>query len=89
MRFQSTLLRQQMIEPAIETVLVDLLIAELKLQIAERGAAIPIFGNMQLSRRLAEPRAATSTAAIFDQATRSLPTGSNPSHSSSKSQPTP
>ena len=44
-----------MIEPAIEPILVDLLIAELE-QIAKRRAAIPILGNVQLARRLAEPR---------------------------------
>ena len=44
-----------MIEPAIEPILVDLLIAKLQ-QIAKRRAAIPVLGNVQLARRLAEPR---------------------------------
>ena len=46
---------KQVIEAAIQPILVDLLIAELK-QIAKRRAAIPIFGNVQLARRLAEAR---------------------------------
>ena len=55
MRFQRGLVREQAIERAIEPILVDLLIAELQ-QIAKRRAAIPILGNVQLARRLAEPR---------------------------------
>jgi len=55
MRFEVRLVREQMIEPAIKTILVDLLIAKLE-QIAKRRAAIPILGNVQLARRLAEPR---------------------------------
>ena len=53
MRLQRRLVREQAIERAIEPVLVDLLIAELQ-QIAKRCAAIPILGNVQLARRLAE-----------------------------------
>ena len=48
-------MREQMIEAAIEAILVDLLIAKLQ-QIAERRAAVPVLGNVQLARRLAEPR---------------------------------
>ncbi len=55
MRFERGLVREQMIEPAIEPILVDLLIAKLQ-QIAKRRAAIPVLGNVQLARRLAEPR---------------------------------
>ena len=55
MRFEGLLVREQMIETAIEAVLVDLLVAKLQ-QIAKRRAAIPILGNVQLARRLAEPR---------------------------------
>jgi hypothetical protein len=43
------------VEAAIEPILVDLLVAELK-QIAQRCATVPVFGNMQLARWLAEPR---------------------------------
>jgi hypothetical protein len=53
MRLQRRLVREQAIERAIEPILVDLLIAQLQ-QIAKRRAAIPILGNMQLARRLAE-----------------------------------
>ena len=55
MRFQSRLVRQQMFEAAIEPVLVDLLVTELQ-QVAKCRAAIPVLGNVQLARRLAEPR---------------------------------
>src|SRR6478609_2789987 len=55
MRFERGFVREQTIEAAIETILVDCLIAELE-QIAERRAAIPVLGNVQLARRLAEPR---------------------------------
>src|SRR6476659_4413763 len=48
-------MHEQMIEAAIKAILVDLLIAELQ-QIAERRAPVPILGNVQLARRLAEPR---------------------------------
>lgn len=44
-----------MIEAAIETILADFLVAELQ-QIAQRRAAVPILGNVQLARRLAQPR---------------------------------
>ena len=53
MRLQRSLVREQAIERAIEPVLVDLLVAELQ-QIAKRRAAIPILGDVQLARRLAE-----------------------------------
>ena len=52
MRFQRRLVREQMIEAAIEAILVDRLVAQLK-QIAQRRAAVPILGNVQLARRLA------------------------------------
>jgi hypothetical protein len=54
MRLQRRLVREQAIERAIEPILVDLFIAELQ-QIAKRRAAIPVLGNVQLARRLAEP----------------------------------
>jgi hypothetical protein len=44
-----------MIERAVEPILVDLLVAKLE-QIAKRRAAMPILGNMQLARWLAQPR---------------------------------
>ena len=47
-------MHEQVIKPAIKAILVDLLIAKLK-QIAQRGAAIPVLGNVQLARWLAEP----------------------------------
>ena len=53
--FESGLVREQMIEPTIETILVDLRITQLQ-QIAERRAAIPILGDVQLARWFAEPR---------------------------------
>ncbi len=56
MRFEGSLVREQMIEPAVEPILVDLLIAELE-QIAKRGAAIPVPGNVQFARRLAASQA--------------------------------
>ena len=52
-RLQGRLVREQAIERTIEPILVDLLIAELQ-QIAKRRAAIPVLGNVQLARRLAE-----------------------------------
>jgi hypothetical protein len=55
MRFDRRLVRQQMIEPAVEPVLVDGFVAKLQ-QIAQRRAAIPVLGDVQLARRLAEPR---------------------------------
>ena len=53
-RFERRLACEKMIERAVEPILVDLLIAELQ-QIAKRRAAIPILGNVQLARRLAQP----------------------------------
>src|SRR5215831_2535390 len=44
-----------MIERAIQTILVDLLIPELK-QIGKCRAPVPIFSNVQLARWLTEPR---------------------------------
>ena len=54
MRLQRRLVREQAIERPIKAILVDLLVAELQ-QIAERRAAIPVLGNVQLARRLAQP----------------------------------
>jgi hypothetical protein len=48
MRFEGRLVHEQMIEAAIEAILVDLRIAELQ-QIAKRRAPIPILGNVQLA----------------------------------------
>ena len=53
MRLQRSLVREQAIERAIEPILVDLLFAKLQ-QIAKRRAAIPVLGNVQLARRLAQ-----------------------------------
>jgi len=53
MRLESILVRQQMIEGAIEPVLVDLLFAKLD-EVAQRRAPIPVLGNVQLARRLAQ-----------------------------------
>ena len=50
MHLQRRLVRKQMIERAIKSILVDLLIAKLQ-QIAKRRATIPILGNVQLARR--------------------------------------
>lgn len=55
MRFKGRLVHEQMIEAAIKAIFIDLLIAELQ-QIAECRAPVPILGNVQLARRLAEPR---------------------------------
>ncbi len=52
MHFQRRLVRKQMIERAIKSILVDLLVAKLQ-QIAKRRATIPILGNVQLARRFA------------------------------------
>ena len=54
MPFHGGLVREQVIERAIEPILVDLLFAELQ-QIAKRRPAIPVLGNVQLARRLAQP----------------------------------
>jgi hypothetical protein len=53
--FEPGLVPKQVIEAAIQSILVDLLVAELK-QIAKCRATIPVLGNMQLARRLAQPR---------------------------------
>ena len=54
MRFERSLVREQLIKSAVQTVLVDLRVAELQ-QFAERRPAVPILGNVQLARRLAKP----------------------------------
>jgi hypothetical protein len=55
MRFKLGLVREQVIEPAIEAILVDCFVPELQ-QIAERRAPVPVLGNVQLARRLAQSR---------------------------------
>ena len=55
MRFELALVGEKMIEPAIEPILVDLLVTELK-QIRKRRSSIPVLRNVQLARWLAEPR---------------------------------
>ena len=47
--------RSNMIERAVEPILVDLLVPELQ-QIAKRRAPVPVLGDVQLARRLAQPR---------------------------------
>jgi hypothetical protein len=54
MRFQRRLVHEQMIQSAIETVLVDLILAQLK-QIGERRAPVPVLGNVQFARGFAKP----------------------------------
>ena len=54
MPFHGPLVREQSIERAIEPILVDLLLAELQ-QIAKHRSTIPVLGNVQLARRLAQP----------------------------------
>jgi hypothetical protein len=55
MRLQRLFVREQAIEPAIQPILVDLRIAELQ-QVAKRGAAIPVLGDVKLARGLAQTR---------------------------------
>ena len=55
MRFQSGLVGEEMIKPAIEPILGDLLIAELQ-QIAKRRSTVPVLGDVQLARGFAQPR---------------------------------
>src|SRR5258707_9512771 len=55
MRFEFGLMHEQTIEPAIQPILVDLLVTELE-QIRERCASIPVLSNMQLARWFAKPR---------------------------------
>jgi hypothetical protein len=55
MRLERRLVHKQVIEAAIEAILGDRLVAKLQ-QIAERRAAVPVLGNVQLAGRLAEPR---------------------------------
>ena len=54
MRLKGRLVREQMIKPAIEPILVDLLVAKLK-KIPKCRAPIPVLGNVQLARGLTEP----------------------------------
>jgi hypothetical protein len=54
MCLQLRLVLQQQIERAIQPILVDQIAIELQ-QIAQRRAPIPILGNVQLARRLAQP----------------------------------
>jgi hypothetical protein len=55
MRFDGVLVCEQAVKRAIEAILVDLLLAELQ-QITKRRTAIPVLGDVQLARQLAEPR---------------------------------
>ena len=54
MRFQGSLALEQQIERAIQPILVDQIGIQLQ-QIAQRRAPIPILGDVQLARRLAQP----------------------------------
>ena len=67
MRFEGALVREQAIERAIEPILVDLLFAKLQ-QIAKRRAAIPVLGNVQLARRLAQPSRHQKSCDSFERA---------------------
>ena len=51
----SALCAQQQIERAIQPILVDQIAIELQ-QIAKRRAPVPVLGDVQLARRLAQPR---------------------------------
>ena len=53
MRFECGLVYEEMVEAAVEAILVDLFIPKLQ-QIGKRRAPIPILGNVQFARRLAE-----------------------------------
>ena len=55
MRFERLLVQNEMIEGAVKPVFVDLIVLKLQ-QIGKRRAAVPILGNVQLARRLAQPR---------------------------------
>src|SRR5258708_39637991 len=55
MRFELGLVGEQMIEPAIEPILVDLLVTELN-QVRKRRSSIPVLRNVQLARWLTESR---------------------------------
>src|SRR5512144_2761030 len=54
MRFEGSLVRKEVIEAAVKAIFVDLFIPKLQ-QIGKRRAPVPILGNMQLARWLAEP----------------------------------
>ena len=82
MRFQRTFVLEQVVERTIQALLGDLCFAELQ-QIGKCRAAVPILGNVQLARWLAQA-ALTSNAAIFAQGMRSLPIGRSCSHKSSR-----
>ena len=75
-----------MIEAAIKTILVDLLIPELQ-QIAERRAPVPILGNVQLARWFTEPRRNQHGRHLRPSDLLSLPTGRSRSHRSSRPVP--
>src|SRR3974377_406141 len=53
MRFECGLVYEEMVAAAVEAILVDLFIPKLQ-QIGKRRAPIPILGNVQFARRLAE-----------------------------------
>ena len=55
MRFERLLVQNEMIEGAVKPVFVDLIVLKLQ-QIGKRRVAVPILGNVQLARRLAQPR---------------------------------
>jgi hypothetical protein len=54
MRFEGGLVDEQAIKPTIKAIFVDVFLAELK-EIAQRRSAIPVLGDVQLTRWLAEP----------------------------------
>ena len=85
MPFHGGLVREQVIERAIEPILVDLLFAEC----SRSQSAVRRYQSSAMCSSLdgSHSRAVTSTAAIFAQATRSWPTGSSRRHNSSS--PTP
>ena len=53
MRLERGLVRQQPVEGAVQPVVVDLRARDLE-QVLQRGAAVPVLGDMQLARRLAQ-----------------------------------
>ncbi len=55
MRLERLLVRQQLVERAVQAVIVYPLLRHAE-QIRQRRAAIPILGNVQLARRLAQSR---------------------------------
>ena len=54
-RFQRRLVRQQLVQPAVQAIVVHLVRRHAQ-QIGQRALAVKVFGDMQLARRLAEPR---------------------------------